>query len=129
MRHFLLRWLINTAGLYAAAFLLPARIQFHGEWWQLLALALIFGLVNAFLRPVLTLLTCPLIILTLGLFTIVINAVMLLLASWLGQQVGIVFTVDGFVSALLGALIISVVSYVLALVLRDEDDDRERRRR
>jgi putative membrane protein len=128
MRRFLLRWLINTAGLYAATEIVWG-IRFTGVWWQLLALALIFGLVNAFLRPILAFLTCPLIILTLGLFTIVINAAMLLLASWLGQWVGIAFIVEGFWPALLGALIISVVSYVLALIVRDKDDDRPRRSR
>jgi putative membrane protein len=126
MRNFLLRWLINVAGLYAATYLQIPGLIYEGDWVKLLGLALIFGLVNAVIRPIISFLTCPLIILTLGLFTIVINAVMLWLASVLGQQVGIHFIVANFKAAILGALVISVVSFVLTMLLRD---DRERERR
>jgi putative membrane protein len=84
----------------------------------LLIVALIFGLVNAIIRPVLIVLSLPLEILTLGLFTFVINAFMLLLTSWIAQGMGLAFRVDGFLVALLAALIISIVSFVLSRVLR-----------
>jgi putative membrane protein len=125
MRNFLLRWLINVAGLYAATYLRIPGLTYEGDWVKLFGLALIFGLVNAFIRPIISFLTCPLIVLTLGLFTIVINAVMLWLASVLGQQVGIHFIVADFTAAILGALVISLVSFVLTMLFRD---DRERER-
>jgi len=84
--------------------------------------------VNALIRPLVTLLTCPLIILSLGLFTLVINAGMLLLASWLSGLVGIGFRVDGFWPAFWGGLIISIVSAVLSLVLKDEYEHGRARR-
>lgn len=124
MRNFLLRWLINVAGLYVATYLRIPGLTYDGDWVKLLGLALIFGLVNAFIRPILSFLTCPLIVLTLGLFTVVINAVMLWLASVLGQQVGIDFRVDTVGAAILGALVISVVSFVLTMLLKDEREDR-----
>jgi putative membrane protein len=83
----------------------------------LLIVALIFGLVNAVIRPILILLSLPLEIITLGLFTFVINAFMLLLTSWIAQGMGLGFRVDKFLSALLGALIISIVSFVLSRAL------------
>ena len=79
-------------------------------------LAIVFGLVNALIRPVFKLLSCPIILLTLGLFTLVINALMLQLSAWLGRGFGIRFWVDGFVAAFLGAIVISVVSTVLSWV-------------
>ena len=125
MRKLLLRWVINGVALYLAAELVRG-IDVRGGWLALAVMALIFGLVNALIRPILKLLTCPLIILTLGLFTLVINALMLMLASWLGRQLGLGFYVAGFWPALLGALVISVVSFVLNLLIGDEDE-KERR--
>lgn len=121
MTKFLVRWAINAVALYAAVLIVPG-IQFNGEWkWNgILWLALIFGLLNALVRPLLKFLTCPLIFLTLGLFTILINTVMLILTSNIGQSFGIGFTVDGFWQALLGSLVISFVSVVMSFILRDE---------
>ncbi|MFZ5881167.1 MAG: phage holin family protein, partial [Chloroflexota bacterium] len=86
MTKFFLRWIINAAALYAAIFLLDGRgVTFEGDWLSIIWLALIFGLVNAFLRPLLKLLTCPLIILTLGLFTLLINTFMFWLTGQIGQ--------------------------------------------
>ncbi len=119
MTRFLLRWAINAAGVYAAIWIVPG-IDFLGEWTGILWIALIFGLLNALVRPLLTLLTCPLIILTLGLFTIIVNTLMLMLTSAVAQSFGIAFTVDGFWSALLGSLVISLVSVVLSIFVRDE---------
>jgi putative membrane protein len=81
--------------------------------------AIIFGLVNAIVRPILRLLTLPLVVLTLGLFLLVLNALMLLLTEWIANQFDLAFHVDGFWSALLGALIITVVSFLINIVLPD----------
>ena len=122
----LVRWLINAVALYVATELVPG-IHADGGWQVLLLMALIFGLVNALVRPILKFLTCPLIMLTLGLFTLVINALMLQLASWLGRQFGLGFYVAGFWPALLGAVVISVVSFVLTLLIGVDDKDKKRR--
>ncbi len=119
MTRFLLRWAINAAGVYAAIWIVPG-INFFGDWTGILWIALIFGLLNALVRPLLKFLTCPLIILTLGLFTIVVNTLMLMLTSSVGQSFGLAFMVDGFWSALLGSLVISLVSVVLSIFVRDE---------
>ena len=123
----LLRWLINGVALYVAAKLVPG-IHADGGWPVLVFMALIFGLVNALIRPILKFLTCPLIMLTLGLFTLVINALMLQLASWLGRQLGLGFYVAGFwPAAFLGALVISVVSFILTMLIGDDDKEKKRR--
>jgi len=124
----LLRWLINGVALYLAAELVPG-ISTDGGWQVLAAVALIFGLVNALIRPILKLLTCPLIMLTLGFFTLVINALMLMLASWLGRQLDLGFYVKNFWAAILGALVISVASFVLTMIIGDDDKDKKKKRR
>lgn len=121
MTKFFLRWIINAAALFAAIFLLDGRgVAFEGNWVSIIWLALIFGLVNAFLRPLLKLLTCPLIILTLGLFTLLINTLMFWLTGQIGQWFNLGLSVDGFWPAFLGGLIVSVVSIVLSLIFKDE---------
>ena len=115
MTKFILRWIINAIALFAAVSLVPG-VNLQGSWTSIIWLALIFGLINAFLGPLLKLLTCPLIFLTLGLFTFVINAFLLLMTS--GVAGGLV--VDGFGSALLGSLIISVVSWLLSSFINDQ---------
>ena len=82
--------------------------------------AAIFGLVNSFVRPVVRLLSLPLYLLTLGLFFLVVNTLMLLLTAWIAEQGGIDFHVDGFWTAMVGAVVISVTSWLLGLVLRDD---------
>ena len=88
---------------------------------NLLLVALVFGLLNALLRPLLALLSCPLVILTLGLFTLVINAVILWLTSALSESLGIGFHVEGFLAAFLGALVVSIVSILLSVFVRDPE--------
>ena len=127
MRNLVVRWVINAVALGVAAMLLPG-IRVDGGWQVLAVTALIFGLVNALIRPLVTLLTCPLIILTLGLFTLVVNAGMLLLASWLAGLLNIGFAVDGFWPAFWGGLIISIVSAVLSMLLKDQEGWRHDRR-
>jgi putative membrane protein len=122
MTRFFLRWLINTVALYAAVALLNGHgvTPLSTNWLSFIWLALIFGLLNALLRPLLKFLTCPLIILTLGVFTLVINAFLFWLAGIIGANFGIGFLVDGFWPAFLGGLIVTIVSVVLTTVFRDE---------
>jgi putative membrane protein len=102
------------------AVLIVPGIIFDGEWLNILWLALIIGLLNALVRPLLKFLTCPLIILTLGLFTIVVNTVILLLTNSIGQVFDLGLSVDGFWPALLGSLVISIVSTVMSIIFHDE---------
>lgn len=117
---FLVRLLVNAAALFVAAWLVPG-IRHDGSLLNLLVVALLFGLVNSVLRPLLKLLTCPLILLTLGLFILVINALMLMTTGWLSGQFGLGFHVDGFWAAFLGGLIIGLVSLVLSVVIPDDE--------
>lgn len=116
MRSLLLHWLLNAAALWVAAWLLPG-LDFQGTLVQLLLVAAVFGLVNSLLRPILTVLTCPLIVVTLGLFTLVINAVMLMLTGWLSARWDLGFTVAGFWAAFWGGLVVGLVSMLLSLLL------------
>jgi len=119
----LIRWVIASLALFAAAWLVPG-ITVEGSGWVVYAvMAVILGLVNAIVRPLLKLLTCPLIILTLGLFTLVINGVTLWLASAIVQSwFDVGFKVDGFWPAFLGALIVSFVTVILSALVREEDE-------
>jgi putative membrane protein len=122
MTRFFLRWLINVVALYVAVALLNGRgiTPQSTNWLSFIWLALIFGLLNALLRPLLQLLTCPLIILTLGLFTLLINTFLFWLAGVIGTNFGVGFTVDGLWPALLGGLIVSIISIVLTMIFKDE---------
>lgn len=120
----LLRWAVGAVAVGAAAWLIPG-ITVHGGIPALLAIALILGLVNALVRPLLTWLACGLIFLTLGLFLLVINALLLLLTEWLARAAGIGFSIASFWDALIGALVISLVSFLLSVFV----PDRRRRRR
>jgi putative membrane protein len=111
---FLLRLLATAAALWVAVFIVPG-IVYEGGVLGLLGVALVFGLVNAFIRPLLQALTCPLVVLTLGLFVFILNAFMLWLTAQFSLALGIQFQVVGFWSALVGAIIIAVVSTVLNL--------------
>jgi len=119
MTKFILRWIINAIALFLAAYFVPG-VTLQGGWTSIIWLALIFGLINAFLRPLLKLLTCPLIFLTLGLFTLLINTFLFWLTSQVGQAFGIGFTVAGFWPAFLGGLVVTVVSVVMSMILKDE---------
>lgn len=114
--YFLLRLLINAAALWVAIQLIDG-IDHRGSWWSLIFVALVFGVLNASVRPLLKLLSLPMIILTLGLFIFVINALMLLITGWLSGLLNLGFHVDGFWDAFFGGLIVSVVSFVLSLFM------------
>jgi putative membrane protein len=116
MRSLLLHWLLNAAALWAAAAIVPG-LEFMGGIGRLLLVAAVFGIVNSTLRPLLTILTCPLIVITLGLFTLVINALMLLVTGWLSESWNLGFTVTGFWAAFWGGLVVGLVSIILALLL------------
>jgi putative membrane protein len=126
----ILRLLVNAAALAVATFLLSGisltAPTTQGRVVTLLVVALIFGVLNAVLRPIFKLVTLPLLLLTLGLFLLVINAVMLLLTSWVSNRVDLGWSVDGFGTAVLGALIVSVVSFLLNAFVPDQRRDRRR---
>lgn len=124
---FIIHLLATAAALWVAT-LLPIGIHVgaQNQIVTLVVVAIIFGLVNAVIKPIVAGLTCPLYLLTLGLFTFVVNALMLLLTSWLAQQVGLAFIVDGFWAALVGAVVIGIVSFVLSAVLGGSGPERNR---
>jgi putative membrane protein len=129
----LLRWAINAVALYAAIYLVPGIEQPEGATWvSLIWLALIFGLVNAIIRPISTFLSLPLILLSLGIFILILNTLLFALTGWIGNQFGVGFTLaePWFLNAFLGSLVTGVVSILLTFLLRDElkKDRRERER-
>ena len=125
---FITRLLINAAALWAAIRLVPG-VSFEGDWPLLFAVALVFGVLNAVIRPVLFVLTLPFLILTLGLFTFVLNAFMLWLTSATSDLFDLRFHVDGFGAAFLGALVITVVSFVLSIFVGPRRERQYRVRR
>lgn len=126
MRRMALRWLAGAGAVYAAVSLVPG-IAAGDDWSVYFLVALLLGLVNAFVAPLLRLLACPLMLLSLGLFGLVINALMLRLAAWVAAQLGIAFLVQGWWPALLGALVISVVNAVLGSLLGADRPSRRAR--
>jgi putative membrane protein len=113
----LLRLIINAIALWVAATIIPG-IQLANDWVSVAIVALIFGVLNAFIKPVLKLFSLPFILLTLGLFTLVINAAMLGLTAYLSDAL----TVDGFIPAVLGGIVIGIISTILEAIIRDDDD-------
>jgi len=112
MRNLVLRIFMNAVALWVAAQVVPG-MDLSDSFWPVVLVAAVFGLVNAILRPLLLLLSLPLVVLTLGLFTLVVNALMLLLTAALVQAL----SVDGFLAALLGSIVISLVSLLLSILL------------
>ncbi len=123
----ILRWLIIAVSLYVAVLIVPG-ITVEGDAWVVFSvMAVILGLVNALIRPILKFFSCGLILLTLGLFVFVINAGTFLLASNIAQSwFNVGFYVDSFWSALLGSLVVSVVTVILSKILIDEEPKRSR---
>ncbi len=121
MPKFIARWVVNAVALGVAAWFVPG-IHVAGNdtraMLNLFIVAVIFGLVNAIIKPVLKLATCPFYLLTLGLFTFIVNALMLLFTSWL---VGDIFRVAGFGAAFWGSIVVSIVSWALSLFLVNDD--------
>lgn len=127
MTKFILRWVINAIGLYLAILILPG-IDLRSGLVSIIWLALIFGVINALFGPLLKFLTCPLIMLTLGLFTLVINTFLFWLTSVVGQSFGLDLIIADPVwwNAFLGGLVVSIVSVILTLILKDELKGRRR---
>lgn len=108
--------LINAGALYAAVYVIDG-IDFAGEWWKLLLVALAFSLLNTYVRPILRILTLPISVITLGIFLLVINAAMLLLTSAISDQLRLGFHVADFGAAFLGAIVVAIVGWILSIVI------------
>ena len=120
----IVRLAINAIALYLAVgtgWIQGIEAQ-STQWWAYIVMGLIFALVNAIVRPILKLLTCPLILLTLGLFTLVINTALFWFTGWLGLQIGpeFGFQIETFWAGLLGALLVGVANAIMTMVFRDE---------
>ena len=115
---FLVRLLVNAAALWVATRLVPG-VTFDGGALPMLGVALVFGVVNATLRPLAKILTFPLIIVTLGIFSLVINGLMLWLTSSLSSALDLGFHVTGFWPAFWGSIVVSLVSLILSMLIRD----------
>lgn len=117
---FVVRLIVNAAALYVATRLVPG-VSCDGGWLAFFGVALVFGVVNAFVRPVAKILTFPFIIVTLGLFIFVINGLMLWLTSRVSAVLGLGFHVSGFWAAFWGALVVSIVSILLSLLTGERE--------
>ena len=118
MMPFLVRLLVNAAALWVATRVVPG-VSYQGDWLPFLGVALVFGIVNAFIRPITKLLTFPIILLTLGIFIFVINGLMLWLTGSISASLGLGFHVNGFWAAFFGALVVTIVSWLLSMFVRD----------
>lgn len=127
---FFVRLLVNAVAIWLTTLLLGSHFEVVGggstteRVFVFLGVALVFGLVNAIVKPVVSFFSIPLYILTLGLFTLVVNALMVLLTAWITEQTDWGLRVDGFWWALLGALVVSVLSLFISLAVPDRDDRR-----
>lgn len=121
-KYILIRWVIAAIAIVATTYLVPGITITGNGILAAFGVAFVLGLVNAIVRPILMLLSCGCIVATLGLFMLVVNALTLMIASWVSQAVGIGFFVDGFWPALIGSIIISVVSWLLSLFLIGDDE-------
>lgn len=113
MTYLILRITINALAI-AAAVKLVEGITFTGEWWKMIIIGAVFGIVNSLIKPVVTFFTFPLIILTLGLFTLIVNTLMLIITVELSEPLRLGLQINSFWSAFKGALIISIVSMLLS---------------
>ncbi len=122
MKYLFLRWLVSAAAVGLTAWLMPG-MTVHGDGFNLFLnlfiVAAVLGFLNAIIRPIVTLLTCPLVILTLGLFTLIINAMMLSLTNWLLPNI---LTVNGFWTTFFAALIISIIAGLLSIFVHDDSN-------
>lgn len=122
----LVKVLVNAVGVYAAIQVVPQiNFAFGDDWWKLVAVALILALVNTYIKPILKLLSFPITLVSLGLFTFILNGLLLLLVAFLSTQLGLGFAIggfppdfsgDSFVGALLGSIVISIVATLLGMV-------------
>ena len=108
--------LVTAAALWVAVQIVPG-LDFSGDIWKLVLVAFIFGLINAFIKPILLIFTLPITIMTLGLFLLVINALLLLLTGAISAELNLGFTVSDFLAALLGSIVISLVGLLLSMLI------------
>jgi putative membrane protein len=120
----LLRLLVNAAALWVAVRFVSG-ISFDGNPVLLLGVALVFGIINTIVKPIVTLFSLPAVLLTLGLFLLVVNALMLWFTGWLSTQLGLGFHVDGFGAAFLGAIVVSLVAWILSTFIGEPTKARE----
>ena len=135
MLDLLVKILINAIGVWVAVLIVPQihfpaannLLKFEGNWWQVIVVALILAVINTYVKPIVKALSFPITLLTLGLFSLVLNALLLLLVALIADKVGMTFsiggfppnlTADAFVGALLGSIVISIVSIVLGMLDR-----------
>jgi len=128
MMRLLLRILINAAALWVAVRFVPG-IVYTGTPLMLLCVALVFGVVNTVVKPIVVLLSLPAVLLTLGIFLLVVNALMLWLTGWLSTALGLGFEVQGLGSAFVGAIVVSLVAWVLSMFLAGHEESRSDRSR
>jgi putative membrane protein len=124
MRAFAIRWVGNVIALFVAAWILSG-ISYGDQWWTLFIAAAVFTLINAWVKPVLTILSLPFIVVTLGLFYFLINVFMLYVTDWVVPD----FEIRSFWWAVLAAIIVSIVNGLMNMVLPDPDGERSDRRR
>ncbi len=121
MREFAIRWVSNVVALFVAAWILSG-ISYGDQWWTLFIAAAVFTFVNMWVKPLLTVLSIPFIIVTLGLFYFLINILMLYITDWVVPH----FEIRSFWWAVLGAIIVSIVNGLMGIVLPDDEDRAQR---
>ncbi|MBI3361295.1 MAG: phage holin family protein [Chloroflexi bacterium] len=126
MAKLILRWAVVAVAIWIAILIVPGIHADPRDWTTIAAMGLILGLMNALVRPLLKFLSCPLIILTLGLFILVLNALVFWLAGWVSEMFGLGFTLENFWAAFFGALVVSIVSGVLSIFLHDDRDKKKK---
>jgi putative membrane protein len=109
--------LVNAAALWVAVLIVPGLNWNGNEWWKFLLVAVAFSLINSYIKPILRILTLPISVLTLGLFLLVINALLLMLTGAISDQLKLGFRVDDFWAALLGSIVISIIGWILSMVV------------
>ncbi len=115
MGYLILRIMVNALSIGVAVKLVDG-ITFTGEWWKMIIIGMIFGIVNSIIKPIISFFSLPLIVLTLGIFILVINALMLIITAKLSIPFNLGLHIDGFLSAIWGSIIISVISLLLSWV-------------
>jgi putative membrane protein len=113
----ILQILVNAVALWVAVQIVPGLNWSGNEWWKFLLVAVVFSLINTYVKPILRILTLPISLVTLGLFLLVLNALLLMLTGAISDQLKLGFTVADFWAALLGSIVISIVGWILSMVV------------
>ena len=121
MKSFLTRVLINALAIAATTWLLPGITIGGNKIWTVILVAVVFGVINATIKPIFSFVTCGFYVITLGLFTFIANALMLWITQYVASWLGLQFSIDTFWTAIIGAIIISIVSFFLSMVFGKED--------